>query len=51
MRAGRRPAALLAGDDEDEDMDEQEMNEMRRRRMREMREGEMYDDNIDRNQE
>lgn len=48
---GRRPGALLDGDD-DEDMDEHEMNAMRRRRMREMREGEgMYDDNMDMNQD
>ena len=42
---------MLAGDDDDEDMDEHEMNEMRRRRMREMRGGEIYDENVDRNQE
>ena len=42
---GRRPVALLDGED-DEDMDENELNDMRKRRMREMREG-MYDDNID----
>jgi hypothetical protein len=47
---GRRPGAMLAEDD-DEDMDEHEMNEMRRRRMREMREGDLYDDNVDRNQD
>lgn len=42
---GRRPVALLDGED-DEDIDENELNDMRRRRMKEMREG-MYDDNID----
>lgn len=49
MRGGRRPGALLDGDDED--MDENEMNEMRRRRMREMREGDQFDDANDLNQD
>jgi hypothetical protein len=41
--AGRRPGALIDGDD-DVDLDEEEMNEMRRRRMRDMRDNGMYDD-------
>ena len=47
-QTGRRPGALLDGDD-DEDLDEQEMNEMRRRRMRDMREEGMLDDAMDMN--
>lgn len=46
---GRRPGALMDGED-DEDIDENELNDMRRRRMREMREA-MYDDAVDINQD